>query len=301
MSTANTSTTISINNFCTLSQVKKKLKSHLCDTSHEYLKINNYGQSIVFSLVDIFNEIITDSLKYVSKNDITGLYKLNSVIVKLVINEMSKYHFLLKYFPKFNTSINYQDLLLFNYKKTLQFIENKLGNKLMIEYSTLNLISYLLLSLQYDLINLSVLFVEYSKKKTLSKNTLLHSVYSFLDEELSSKIKLKLDCVIQEKECLGDEEDEDEEEDCEEEKDMDSDKEDNGESDTMEVKEKSKSNVEVKAETETEVKEKSKSKGSNKVEVKAETEVKEKGKSKGSDKIVVEAKSKSDAKVVIKK
>ena len=282
MSTANTSTTISINNFCTLSQVKKKLKSHLCDTSREYLKINNYGQSIVFSLVDIFNEIITDSLKYVSKNDITGLYKLNSVIVKLVINEMSKYHFLLKYFPKFNTSINYQDLLLFNYKKTLQFIENKLGNKLMIEYSTLNLISYLLLSLQYDLINLSVLFVEYSKKKTLSKNTLLHSVYSFLDEELSSKIKLKLDCVIQEKECLGDEEDEDEEEDCEEEKDMDSDNEDNGESDTMEVKEKSKSNVEVKAETETEkeVKEKSKSKGSNKVEVKAETEVKEKVKAK---------------------
>jgi hypothetical protein len=146
----------------------------------------------------------------VSKNDITGLYKLNTVIVKLVINEMPKYHFLLKYLPKFNTSINYQDLLLFNYKKTLQFIESKLGNKLMIEYSTLNLVSYLLLSLQYDLINLSVLFVDYSKKKTLSKNTLLNSVYSLLDEELSSKIKLKLDCAIQEKECAGEEEEEEE-------------------------------------------------------------------------------------------
>lgn len=159
------STATPLNNYCTLSQVKRKLKSYLCDISHEYIKINNYGQSIVFTLVDMFNEIITDSLKYVSKNDITGLYKLNTVIVKLVINEMSKYHFLLKYLPKFNTSINYQDLLLFNYKKTLQFIESKLGNKLMIEFSTLNLISYLLLSLQYDLINLSVLFVDYSKKK----------------------------------------------------------------------------------------------------------------------------------------
>jgi hypothetical protein len=211
------STATTINNYCTLSQVKRKLKAYLCDISHEYLKINNYGQSIVFTLVDMFNEIITDSLKYVSKNDITGLYKLNTVIVKLVINEMSKYHFLLKYLPKFNTSINYQDLLLFNYKKTLQFIENNLGNKLMIEYSTLNLISYLLLSLQYDLINLSVLFVDYSKKKTLSKNTLLNSVYSLLDEELSSKIKLKLDCAIQEKECAGEEEEEGDEEEGDEE------------------------------------------------------------------------------------
>ena len=245
------STATTINNYCTLSQVKRKLKAYLCDISHEYLKINNYGQSIVFTLVDMFNEIITDSLKYVSKNDITGLYKLNTVIVKLVINEMSKYHFLLKYLPKFNTSINYQDLLLFNYKKTLQFIENNLGNKLMIEYSTLNLISYLLLSLQYDLINLSVLFVDYSKKKTLSKNTLLNSVYSLLDEELSSKIKLKLDCAIQEKECAGEEEEEDlDEEEGEEEEEE----------------------VEVKAEVKAEVKE-------SKVEVKeSKVEVKESGK-----------------------
>jgi hypothetical protein len=78
----------------------------------------------------------------------------------------------------------------------------------MIEHPTLNLISYLLLSIQYDLINLSVLFVEYSKKKTLSKNTLLCSMKSLLDDELSSKIKLKLDCVIQDKECGGDEEEE---------------------------------------------------------------------------------------------
>lgn len=197
-----------INNYCSLSQVKRKLKSHLCDTSHENLKINNFGQSIVFTLVDILDELINDSLKYVLKNDITGLYKLNTVVIKLVINEMPKYNVCLKYLPKFSTSINYQDLLLFNYKKTLLNIENKLGNKLMIEHSTLNLISYLLLSLQYDLINLSVLFVEYSKKKTLSKNTLLCSMKSLLDDELSSKIKLKLDCVIQDKECGGDEEEE---------------------------------------------------------------------------------------------
>jgi len=252
------STATTINNYCTLSQVKRKLKAYLCDISHEYLKINNYGQSIVFTLVDMFNEIITDSLKYVSKNDITGLYKLNTVIVKLVINEMSKYHFLLKYLPKFNTSINYQDLLLFNYKKTLQFIENNLGNKLMIEYSTLNLISYLLLSLQYDLINLSVLFVDYSKKKTLSKNTLLNSVYSLLDEELSSKIKLKLDCAIQEKECAGEEEEEDlDEEEGEEEEEE----------------------VEVKAEVKAEVKESKVEVKESKVEVKeSKVEVKESGK-----------------------
>jgi hypothetical protein len=197
-----------INNYCSLSQVKRKLKSHLCDTSHENLKINNFSQSIVFTLVDILDELINDSLKYVLKNDITGLYKLNTVVIKLVINEMPKYNICLKYLPKFSTSINYQDLLLFNYKKTLLNIENKLGNKLMIEHPTLNLISYLLLSIQYDLINLSVLFVEYSKKKTLSKNTLLCSMKSLLDDELSSKIKLKLDCVIQDKECGGDEEEE---------------------------------------------------------------------------------------------
>lgn len=301
------STAITLNNYCTLSQVKRKLKGYLCDISHEYLKINNYGQSIVFTLVDMFNEIITDSLKYVCKNDITGLYKLNTVIVKLVINEMPKYHFLLKYLPKFNTSINYQDLLLFNYKKTLQFIESKLGNKLMIEYSTLNLISYLLLSLQYDLINLSVLFVDYSKKKTLSKNTLLNSVYSLLDEELSSKIKLKLDCAIQEKECAGEEDEEDEKEEEEEEE------EEVEEVETESVKvetESAKKEVEsvkkekeveaVKKEKEVEaeavavkvhLKSSKKKEDSAKVEVELETEVKTKGsekvksgKSKNSDK-----------------
>ena len=208
-----------INNYGSLSQIKRTLKRHLCDTSHENLKINNFGQSVVFALVDILDELINDSLKYVLKNDITGLYKLNTVVIKLVINEMPKYNTCLKYLPKFSTSINYQDLLLFNYKKTLLSIENKLGNKLMIEHSTLNLISYLLLSLQYDLINLSVLFVEYSKKKTLSKNTLLCSMKSLLDDELSSKIKLKLDCVIQDKECGGDDEeagDNSEEEEAEE-------------------------------------------------------------------------------------
>jgi len=323
MSTAVTTTTITINNYCTLSQVKRKLKSHLRDTSREYLKISNYGQSIVFTSVDIFNEIITDSLKYVSKNDITGLYKLNTVIVKLVVNEMSKYHFLLKYLPKFNTSINYQDLLFFNYKKTLQFIENKLGNKLMIEYSTLNLISYLLLSLQYDLINLSVLFVEYSKKKTLSKNTLLHSVYSLLDEELSSKIKLKLDCVIQEKECLGDEEEEGEEEDGEgEEEDND------GDSNNVDTKEINSDVVEVKAEKETlgkskdgdkvgkDTSGKGKSNGSDKVDTvgrdtsgkvksKDSDKVDTVGKSNGSEKVEVEieakVKSKGGEKAVVKK
>ena len=295
------STAIPLNNYCTLSQVKRKLKSYLCDISHEYLKINNYGQSIVFTLVDMFNEIITDSLKYVSKNDITGLYKLNTVIVKLVINEMPKYHFLLKYLPKFNTSINYQDLLLFNYKKTLQFIESKLGNKLMIEYSTLNLISYLLLSLQYDLINLSVLFVDYSKKKTLSKNTLLNSVYSLLDEELSSKIKLKLDCAIQEKECAGEEDEEDEKEEEEEEEEEVEEVETEAVKKEAESVKKEAESVKKEAETvEKEVeavavkvhlKSSKKKEDSAKVEVELETEVKTKGsekvksgKSKSSDK-----------------
>jgi hypothetical protein len=274
------STAITLNNYCTLSQVKRKLKAYLCDISHEYLKINNYGQSIVFTLVDMFNEIITDSLKYVSKNDITGLYKLNTVIVKLVINEMSKYHFVLKYLPKFNTSINYQDLLLFNYKKTLQFIESKLGNKLMIEYSTLNLISYLLLSLQYDLINLSVLFVDYSKKKTLSKNTLLNSVYSLLDEELSSKIKLKLDCAIQEKECAGEEE-EDEEEGDEEEGDEEETKVEKVEAKVEKVEAKVEK-VEAKVEAKVE---KVEAKDSKKKEDSAKVEVELDVKSKGSEKV----------------
>lgn len=277
------STAITLNNYCTLSQVKRKLKAYLCDISHEYLKINNYGQSIVFTLVDMFNEIITDSLKYVSKNDITGLYKLNTIIVKLVINEMPKYHFLLKYLPKFNTSINYQDLLLFNYKKTLQFIESKLGNKLMIEYSTLNLISYLLLSLQYDLINLSVLFVDYSKKKTLSKNTLLNSVYSLLNEELSSKIKLKLDCAIQEKECAGEEDEEEEEEEEDE-------KEEDEEEEKQDVKAKTKVEAKVEAKVDTKV--------DTKVDAKVDTKDSKKKEESGKKvEVELDVKSKSSDKV----
>ena len=191
-------TSFKLCDYCSVSQIKKRLKNYLIDINYSEYKINNFGQSLVLTLVSILEEIITDSLRHVTKHEKNGLYLVNNLILRLLFNESNKYDFTLKYLKKFDSKTNYQESLFFNMKKVLSLLEKNLGDKLMIDFDAKNMISFLLLTIQYEITKLSLMLVRYGKKKTLSKDTLVTAISFLLDEQITGKVKLKLDCELQE-------------------------------------------------------------------------------------------------------
>jgi hypothetical protein len=155
-------------------------------------------------------ELLSDTLKYVVKNDIDGLYKISPLIINTIVNESSKYNFILKYLKSYSKIIKYHESVFFNIKKVLDNLESKYGAKLMVEPETKNILSYIILSVQYDLINLSVTMVKYAKKRTLSVGPLTHSIKFLIHEDIYSKIDLKLDSMDDEKAIEVEEEEEEE-------------------------------------------------------------------------------------------
>jgi hypothetical protein len=185
--------TLKISEYVSLSQLRKKIKLYFVDIGYGEYKPSIYSQGLVLLLVMVIEEMLSDSLKDVTKHDTTGLYLLTPMILRNLISESNKYDFALKYIKKYNSSIKYGDSVFFNIKKVLDGLESKYGSKLMIEYETRNLLSYIIVSLQYDLLKLALILIEYANKKTLNLNV-LYSVSNFvISQEISLKIKLKLD------------------------------------------------------------------------------------------------------------
>lgn len=184
---------LKVTDYISLSQLKKKVKLYLGDTGYSEFKASIFPQGLVISLVAVLEELLSDCLKDIKKHDITGLYPISELILKNTINSTDKYDFILRHLKKYNSTIKYTDSIFFNIRKVFDNLESKYGSKLMIESETRNIISYILLSLQYDLLNLALRIVKYSNKRTLNKNVLITVIEYNLTPELSSKIKLKLD------------------------------------------------------------------------------------------------------------
>ena len=107
---------------------------------------------------------------------------------------------MLKYLKTYNSTVRYHDSVFFNIKKVLDNLESKYGTKLQITVESANLISWIILSLQYELIDLSVRMVKYSKKRTLNIRVLISSTGFILSSDISGKVVLKLDSLDEEKE-----------------------------------------------------------------------------------------------------
>lgn len=193
------SSKINMSEYVVLSQLKRKMKSYLVEIGCENFKQSNFSKGLVISLVIVLEELLSDTLKYVIKNDIDGLYKISPLIINTIVNESSKYNFMLKYLKSYSKTIKYHESVFFNIKKVLDNLESKLGAKLMVESETKNMLSYIILSVQYDLINLTVCMVKYAKKRTVSVNPLNHSIKFLVHEDIYSKIDLKLDSMDEEK------------------------------------------------------------------------------------------------------
>lgn len=191
---------LSITEYVSNAQLKKKIKSYLNDINCSDFKISSYGKGLVLTLVSVLEELLSDSLKHVTKNETDGLYKITPLLLNTVINDGSKYGFMLKYSKNYNSIAKYHDSVFFNFKKVIDNLESKYGSKLMVSTEASNLISWIILSLQYDLIDLSVRMVKYSKKRTLNIRVLISSSGFIFSEEIANKIELKLDSLDIEKE-----------------------------------------------------------------------------------------------------
>jgi len=189
------SSKLNISDYVILSQLKRKMKSYLLDIGCDNFKQSNFSKGLVVSLVLILEELLSDSIKHVIKNEINGLYKISPLVLNIAINENSKYNFILKYMKSYNQMIKYHDSVFFNIKKVLDNLESKHGSKLMVESETKNLLSYIIVSIQYELVNLTVSMVKYAKKRTLSVLPLLCGIKFLVHEDISSKIELKLDSM----------------------------------------------------------------------------------------------------------
>lgn len=190
---------LSTSEYVSNAQLKKKLKSYLNDINCSDFKISSYGKGLILTLVTIMEELLSDSLKHVTKNETDGLYKITPLLLNTVINDGSKYGFMLKYIKNYNSTAKYHDSVFFNFKKVIDNLESKYGSKLMVTVEASNLVSWIILSLQYELTDLSVRMVKYAKKRTLNIRVLISSSGFIFSEEIANKIELKLDSIDEEK------------------------------------------------------------------------------------------------------
>jgi len=200
---------LKINEYVSINQLKKKLKTYLTEQGYSEFKPSVFAQGLVITLVMVLEEMVSDCIKNVTK-DKTGLYTINSLVLKNLLSESDKYNFTSKYLKKYSSTIKYHESVFFNIKKVMDNLEIKHGSKLMIDTESKNLISYLILGLQYDLIDLALKIVKYSNRKTLNAQVLEVICSFMLSDEITSKIKLRLDSYNVSNNDNDDDEDEEE-------------------------------------------------------------------------------------------
>ena len=169
---------LKINEYVSINQLKKKIKIYFREQGYSEFKPSIFSQGLIITLIMIIEELITDCIKYISK-DRTGLYIINILVLKNVINESDKFNFSFKFMRNYNNITRYHESIFFNIKKVMDNLETRHGSKLMIDKDTRNLISYLILNLQYDIVDLSLKFVKYANRKTLN-NQVLNSISTYL-------------------------------------------------------------------------------------------------------------------------
>lgn len=185
---------LKINEYVSLAQLKRKLKAYLAEQGNSDFKPSIFAQGLVVSLVMILEELVGDCLKSVSKEK-SGLYTINQLILTNLFGTTDKYDFVTRYMKKYSSTLRYHESVFFNISKVISGLEDKHGSKLMIDSEAKNIICYIILSLQYDIVELSVNMVKYAGRKTLNTNVLDIVCSYILSNEISNKIKLKLDSI----------------------------------------------------------------------------------------------------------
>jgi hypothetical protein len=183
---------LNFNDFFSKNQMKKKTKLYFMEKGYENYKISKFSQYISLALIMFMEDFFTNGISYISKNEVNGLYIFKKKYMSLVF---SNYDFLQKYLNKYNEKIAYDGNLFFNVNKVYKNLEIKVGEKIMFEYEAKNYLNYLMVCIQYDIIDIAVSIISYNCKKTFTKDLFLLSLkYLFSNNEFLNKVILKIDC-----------------------------------------------------------------------------------------------------------
>ena len=185
---------LKINEYVSIAQLKRKLKAYLAEQGNSDFKPSIFAQGLIVSLVMVLEELVTDCLKSVNKEK-SGLYTINQLILSNLFASTDKYEFASRYMRKYSSTLRYHESIFFNFNKVITNLEDKHGSKLMVDAEAKNIIGYIILSLQYDIIRLAVSMVKYAGRKTLNTNVLDIVCSYILSNDISNKIKLKLDSI----------------------------------------------------------------------------------------------------------
>lgn len=185
---------LKINEYVSIAQLKRKLKAYLAEQGNSDFKPSIFAQGLIVSLVMVLEELVADCLKSISKEK-SGLYTINQMILTNLFCSSDKYNFASKYMKKYSSTLRYHESIFFNFNKVIANLEDKHGSKLMVESEAKNTIAYIILSLQYDIVELSVSMVKYAGRKMLNTNVLDIVCSYIISNDISNKIKLKLDSI----------------------------------------------------------------------------------------------------------
>lgn len=185
---------LKINEYVSIAQLKRKLKAYLAEQGNSDFKPSIFAQGLIVSLVMVLEELVSDCLKSVSKEK-SGLYTINQLILSNLFASTEKYEFVSRYMKKYSSTLRYHESIFFNFNKVVTNLEDKHGSKLMVDMEAKNIIAYIILSLQYDIVGLAVSMVKYAGRKTLNTNVLDIVCSYILSNDISNKIKLKLDSI----------------------------------------------------------------------------------------------------------
>lgn len=185
---------LKINEYVSIAQLKRKLKAYLAEQGNSDFKPSIFAKGLIVSLVMVLEELVGDCLKSVNKEK-SGLYTIDQLVLTNLFGSSDKYEFVSRYMRKYSSTLRYHESIFFNFNKVITNLEDKHGSKLMVGMEAKNIIAYIILSIQYDIIELSVSMVKYAGRKTLNINVLEIVCGYILSNDISNKIKLKLDSI----------------------------------------------------------------------------------------------------------
>ncbi len=185
--------------------IRDKIKTYFYDRDMKKVNIGKAPIFFVKSLITVLEELICNCIENTTKNKINGLYTINMLVLRDVLN-LPKYYFFNKYVKQYS-NIEYADNLYFNFAKSLKDIEARNGDKLSVDLETKKYLCFLISNIQYEILSISQKILVYSDKVTLNKDVIDFAYNCIVSKELSNKIKLKLDCISEAEIVAVDEDD----------------------------------------------------------------------------------------------
>lgn len=188
----NTQTIATITN---MTNVKRKIKTFLSEKDCADIRLGVFPQCLIATLYMVLDDIATNTIQYAVKHQTNGLYVVSMPMLLATLNGAIQFGFHNKYSRKYDPMVKYEDNLIFGLTKVMTSYEFINGTKLSFDVECKNYLAFIMMSLQYDVLELSILCMRTGGVKTMSKQLMMSIAGYVFGTELSNKITIKLDCM----------------------------------------------------------------------------------------------------------